>query len=88
MTHHSRLEEAIEYRDRLTNLLVFKRGLESSGTSWRGSITISFGSYEAELSMGCEDVFGLFGKALDAEERQLRNSLEILGVKYGSDPLS
>lgn len=34
MTDAKRLEEAIEYRDRLKNLLTFKEGIEE----WRGGI--------------------------------------------------
>lgn len=69
-----KLEEAIEYRDRLRDLLVFKKGFED----WKGPIECSFGSYKAVLSPCAYDAVMA---ALVIEEKMLRNTLEIWDVE-------
>lgn len=71
------LETAIEYRDRLAQLRVFKRGLIDE--AWNGPVKCTFGGYEVTLSMG--STFEPFRDAVLAEEKMLLNTLEILGVK-------
>lgn len=74
----NQLEEAIEYRDRLKAILIFKKGCFDG--AWLGPVECRFGSYVAELSMRC--VGEELKAAFDAEERQLRNTLDILGVDF------
>ena len=67
------LEEAIEYRNRLLDITKFKRGLDG----WEGRVTLTFGSYEASVTMKC--VRKEFEAALLVEATMLANSLKLLG---------
>lgn len=80
MIDHDRLEEAIQYRDRLKDLLTFKEGF--LGQKWNGLVTCKFGSYQVELSMDSAAVSEPFRTSLIAEEKMLRNALEFFGVKF------
>lgn len=75
MTDAARLEEAIGYRDRLTALLEFRRGI--AGTP--GIIHLQIISYTEPLTIKCSA--GDLLPTIDAEEKMLRNTLEMLGVK-------
>lgn len=74
MINASQLEDAIQYRDQLKKLLIFRKGY----TDWRGPVSCQFGSYTVTFSAACIDEINA---ALDTEERQLRNTLEMFGIK-------
>lgn len=75
MIDHTNLEKAIEYRDRLKELLTFRKGV----ADWRGDVECTFGSYKVRVSLGSS--LHEFSVLLDAEEEMLRNTLEIWGVR-------
>lgn len=83
MIDPNRLEEAIGYRDRLRELITFKRGAFGGHGPWKGDVQISFGTYAAELAMGCADIANAVLQALQAEEAQLRTALDNLHVLHG-----
>ena len=72
MINSDRLEDAIEFRDKLKKLRTFKRDL------WNGPVTLTFGSYECAVTTRCfrEQIIAL----LESEERMLVNTLELFGV--------
>lgn len=78
MIKDSNLERAIEYRDRLRQILSFKEGFRT----WEGGIRIQFGGYEAYTSK-CS--YGHIEDALDVEERMIRNTLNLLKVEFTDD---
>lgn len=82
MTKFSQLEEAIEYRERLKDLWCFKSGLEDHGENrpaWGGLVNVSFGGYAASISMGSTRTE--FMAAIDAEEKMLLDTLQLMGVE-------
>lgn len=72
MINEADLENAIKLRDRLKDILTFKKGL------WDGDITFSFGSYKADISSMNKP---LVLQILNQEEEILRAKLKACGVK-------
>lgn len=78
MTKADSLEEAIEYRNRLRAVRQFRHGFDD----WKGSVEIVFGSYRATISHAAWEEID---HALSVEEKQLRNTLEMLEVVMDED---
>lgn len=76
MIDSTNLEKAIEYRDRLKELLIFRKGV----TEWRGDVHCQFGSYAVRISMGSSPE--AFLALLDFEEKMFRSTLELWGVRF------
>lgn len=74
MTHANILEDAIQYRDDLRDLLAFKKALEE----WDGYVECSFGAYKCVLTMKVSKAD--FLRSLETQERMLRNTLEMWGI--------
>lgn len=71
-----RLEEAIEARDRLKQVVTFLSFIVDQ--SWTGDVDLKIGAYECRTSNASRvELIAL----LQTERTQLRNTLEILGVE-------
>lgn len=67
------LEEAIDYRNRLTALKLFKRNLET----WSDAVTLKFCTYRMTLSKCAKQELM---RAIDVEEKMIHNTLNIFGI--------
>lgn len=82
----SDLEKAIELRDRLLAVLIFRGNTfdtpagASPNQGWLGPVTVSYGSIQADLHLEKMEVREDLASAFAREESTLRFQLKALGV--------
>jgi len=75
------LEYAVKLRERLRQLLVFKKGTEGED-GWKGLVQCGFGTYLVELDMNDAEVRFAVMTAVLLQEDDLREELDALGVEF------